>query len=507
MSSMTLLLMLLLGGDVQPELLAHATTAGYWQSRQVKVTADEMTTRLRIKEGGDVQPLLTQLGNQRPKVREEAQKAIIEMGPGVIEQVRPLTKSEDKEVAARATEIVEQLNKCGQAPMVDRLMAIRTLGEIQYKPALAELEKLAKSKEPFVAQYALRATAAINGKAPPAIQTPTAKDTEADLYMLPSSCSAVGQMKFAGERAFDFPKLFDQLPKPNPKVSYAGSTQRLESLLTELAIRVGNFRIDAVTMGVAGDMGDKTGYVVLVGRGTYNAAAVRQALLDSLGNHEAKTIDGVEVLQPKAAADETRSRSDGPALILPSNERIILLAGPSLDAMPIKELAAAVKGGKGTLAENKSLGGLLAKADMTGPIWGAIVPSESYKKEKLFAPFDSILISSSCRRGETTISATAKGADGTKVKEVVDYANDQIEKARLAMAPMGAAMPMVKPLAEILGSLKAESSSETATATASFKSESITDTAIGQTLLMIMAQMAPRQPVGPPTDVGGPPGP
>ena len=79
-----------------------------------------------------------------------------------------------------------------KATAVRRLMAIRTLGELKDKSALPALEKLTDSKEMFVADYAKRAIANIEGK-PLVIGIPdnSAQMREKDLWMLPAKCGGV----------------------------------------------------------------------------------------------------------------------------------------------------------------------------------------------------------------------------------------------------------------------------------------------------------------------------
>jgi len=75
---------------------------------------------------------------------------------------------------------------------VRRLMAIRTLGELKKKGAIATLQPLLKSKTLFEAEYAAAAIAAIEGKK---FKRPglSAKERMKDVYLLPAGCGEVGQ--------------------------------------------------------------------------------------------------------------------------------------------------------------------------------------------------------------------------------------------------------------------------------------------------------------------------
>src|SRR5437764_8476301 len=103
------MLMMLLGGGAN-DLLDLVHTDSYWKAKQVTVSVEQLITD----------------ANSKAPVNPDA--------------------------------------AAPQAAGVRRLMAIRTLGELKKAEALTMLQSLVDSKEPFVADYAKAAIAAIEGK-------------------------------------------------------------------------------------------------------------------------------------------------------------------------------------------------------------------------------------------------------------------------------------------------------------------------------------------------------
>ena len=83
------------------------------------------------------------------------------------------------------------------AAEVRRLIAIRTLGEMKTVEAVVALNALMESKEPFVADYAQAAIAAIEGKQ--AMRAGIAQDRMTDVWLLPAQCELVAQIAPTGK--------------------------------------------------------------------------------------------------------------------------------------------------------------------------------------------------------------------------------------------------------------------------------------------------------------------
>ncbi|MFB3890746.1 MAG: HEAT repeat domain-containing protein [Phycisphaerae bacterium] len=489
------MVMMLAVSSGQVELLDCVPTDAYWQKRQVTVTPEAILGLLKAPaaQPPDIGAMAKELGDSNFQKREAATKKIIDLGPAVLPQVRPLARSEDPEVAKRAQQIISALTVGAGARSVDLLMAIRTLGELKNKEALPALEKMLDAKEPFVADYARRAVARINGKAVEP-RKPDAKAMREDLLLLPSSCGLVAQMAVRAQQAVSMEKAIEGLGPLAGGGNKEDIIKKANEEIISILDRVGNMRLDGITLGAADNIGHDTGFVAVVGRGGYDPALVRAVLIES--GFKASTIDGLEAI--------TSTTGEHMALVMPSADRIIFMIGPSQEQLPLKEFAAAVKAGKGTLEKNEEMARLL-KGLETGdtPIWAAAVMSDAYRKAGVLTPFDSITLVSRQDQGVIKLTVAARGKDAEKVQVAVKEFDDGVAEARKDIGRMVEMMPAMKPAAALLESIKTESSGAGATVTAELKDASPASfllmffgTFVAKTSAQAIPAVAPAPPVG-----------
>src|SRR3954468_2875328 len=176
------------GGD----LLDYVPTESYWKAKQVTVTPEQLVGDLRPTPVAQVGELVAQLNSPDAAVRDAAAAKIRAAGPGAIPALKEETDSEIVEVARRAKALIQEITADMKPASVRRLMAIRTLGERKEKAGLDVLRPLLESKEPFVAEYAARAVARIEGK-PYERQRPEGQMKQ-DVWLLPANCAVVGQL-------------------------------------------------------------------------------------------------------------------------------------------------------------------------------------------------------------------------------------------------------------------------------------------------------------------------
>ncbi len=283
--AMMLVLLLFNGGG--RDLLDCLSVADYWQAKTVAVNVDNMILELgTVKDVpvGDITGLITDLGSDDYGTREAATKKIRTLGPGVVPQLkeRGLTSNEP-EAVDRSRKIINSFVRGGKAKEVRRLMAIRALGELKKAQAIPALTALLDSTDSFVAEYAQAAIASIQGK-PFVRPTATAQQLKSDLYMLPAGLGAVGQRTLDGSQVGLIDLMVDQAGPgmgvpgwPGPNLQAGGGLAfkpRMQAMLSghviKLVEKIGNVRLDAVTMGVSKDIGDKAGFVVVIARGTYD---------------------------------------------------------------------------------------------------------------------------------------------------------------------------------------------------------------------------------------------
>jgi hypothetical protein len=344
-------------------------------------------------------------------------------------------------------------------------MAIRTLGEIKNAGALPALRALAGAKAPFEAEYAQAAIAAIEGK-PYIRPKPPAEVLAKDPFLLPAGCGLAGQMTIPPSAAVDLAKAIKDLqPAPDPARPGMPDSQamlaELTTALLSIAEQTGNIRLQAVTFGVAGQIGPREGYVVFLFRGQYDSAAVKQALRPMMTNTE--QVSGIEVLMPRGDGDTL--------LILPSDQQLVLLGGPGREQLPVEEMVAAVKTGKGGLAYDGGLGKLMKTVDTTQQVWAVAKITESYRQAPLVAPFDTATLVGRQGKDGLELQLVAAGREANLVAEAVMKLQADIEKVRATTARQVQDIPALKPIADFLGSVQVKADGATATATGVLKGD------------------------------------
>jgi hypothetical protein len=364
---------------------------------------------------------------------------------------------------------------------VRRLMAIRTLGELKKKGAIATLQPLLKSKTLFEAEYAAAAIAAIEGKA---YKRPglSAKERMKDVYLLPAGCGVVGQATLPPGKAVDIAKAVQAMGNMGGQAPQEMLPQ-LTAMFTMAAGHVGNVRLDSITMGVADDVGKDTGIVVLIARGRYDTKAVRKMLVE-VGRCNTEEIDGTEVFSPDKES----------VIFLPSSDRLVVVVGPRQAHKPIAEMIAAVKAGKGGLTADSDMGKLIKTVDTASPIWAAAVMSETYRQASLLAPFDTMTLTTKTVKGTRNFTLTAVGSDAGKVALAAKEFDGHIAKMQQEFTretEAGLMPPMVKPAGDVVSSIKTVTEGPKVTVTASMKGNS---SAMGVLLpMMTNAKAGPRE--------------
>ncbi len=411
---------------------------------------------------------------------------IPQRGPVVIPQLEAAAKaSGDPEVVNRAKVLIDELNSAAKGNAVRRLMAIRALGERKEKAALPDLARLLDSKEMFVAQYAGRSIALIEGKP---VQAPPAASVAEDLWLLPKNCGVVAQFHFNGvSRAIDVRKMLDAVPMMAADQKEQALAQMYKYLL-ETADQIGNVRIDGGTVGISDDADDNNGSVVVFLRGRYDA----KALAALLKKQQIKTseINGVEAFNPDPGSSSS--------ILLLDNEKVLIVGGPRNGKLPIEEMMGAIKDGKGHLKENDEVVKLVKTVESTGIGWVAAVMSATYKKNlPELSSFDTIALSVKQQEDALVFTAAGQGANADGVKQTIDKFNVSLTQVRDMMKQGIAGMPAMKPYVDFMESIKLDAAGGKATASASLKA----DLNSMMMMPMIMLRVGDAGPVDAPAEV------
>jgi hypothetical protein len=441
------ILMLMLGGN-PTELLQVVPTEMFWKIEAVEISPESMLAELTAPKPGDVSAWVGDLKSEKYEVRQAAQRKLLAAGPAALEALKPLAGSKDPELAARAGKIIEQLSARARHRGIRRLMAIRTLGELKAAKALPVLKRLTESRELFVADYARAAVAAVEGEA---YQRPAlaAKERMTDLRLLPKGCGVVAQFSMMpGGGKLDLAKM---LASMGPMAGDRPPEQILEQALKEgilpIAYEVGNFRLRCVTIGLSGEVGDDRGWFVAVVRGLYDAQRAAAALRRVTRREREGRIEKVGKLEIFCPDNEL-------ALILPSNDRFIFMAGAGRKELPVAEIVSALGSGKGSLLEDKDMAALIASADTSAPVWGVAKMTPWYRKASVLEPFQTMALVGKHEKGALHLALTAKGGDAEKVEATRVEAEQGLMKARNELERIVPLMPAMQPMAELLRSVQ-----------------------------------------------------
>jgi len=452
-----LLLMLTvpLGGG--SDLLDCVSTDDYWQSKRVVVSVQTMSAELQVGETADVTKLIEDLGSDDFRVRETATAKIRAQGPLVVEQLEAAAKSKDPEIAYRAKLIMRDLGRGQKLTAGRRLMAIRALGELKDREGLAALRTVLDSKEPFVAEYAQQAIASIEGK-PYTRPRPTREKLDKEIQLLPQRCGVVAQWSVQSKIDVSFEDAMKTLGEVMPGGGDADRAKamalRIKAALHVLVDQIGNVRIDAVTFAVADEIGPSKGFVVIQFVGLYNRQAVK-AIFEKQGL-KADRVGGVDVL---AADDEVR-------ILLPSDKRLIFLAGDEPDDLPLEEMLATLKTGKGKLASNKAMMELIESIDRPQTLWLAAKMSDTYKQAPLLAPLDTVTLVVKQKENSLSGKLVARGAEGEKLNQAVKMFDEAMKQTLKQGKKKIDDMPALKPLLAFLETVRHEKDGGTVTITA-----------------------------------------
>ncbi|MEX0777351.1 MAG: hypothetical protein WD042_16730 [Phycisphaeraceae bacterium] len=399
--------MFLLGGG-EGDLLDYVSTEGYWQAKSVQVSPAAMLKELGPPGAApDFKRQIDNLGSDFDKVRQMSAAQIAAAGAAALEQLEVAAQSSNAVQAAEARRLIEQIKAAGQAGPVRKLMAIRTLGEMRHRVALPALNELAGSATPFVGAYARRAIAAMDGAAPKPDEQLAAK-LESDLAVLPASSGMVAQYRPGALRHLSLKELAKyggrRLPQ-DPEVR----RQKIELKLIDIAERVGNARLDGITLSLSDDLANRSGHVVIIGRGQFDMELVRA--FARAGRLTESRVGNLDVF---------RSNGQEGAVIVPSNQCMVFVAGIDRpNAAPIDELIAAVQAGKGKIGENKEMAAMIQAADKSGPIWGVTKVSEGYRglfPGGVLTGVESGVLSSTVKDGKVQLALRAKAKDADSAK-------------------------------------------------------------------------------------------
>lgn len=448
------------GGD----FLDAISTEAYWKAKGVaQVNSEFLLLQIAPPAAGDATALIKELSAGNFPQRDAAARKIAAMGPAALPALEKFTDDADPEVANRVRSLMSQIRLASKGHEVRRLMAIRTLGEQKRAEAVPELRKLLESKELFVADYARRALATIEGKvAARGVSDEARKAIANDLTLLPAKCGIAGQFDGGFWNVQPIDLMIERMPMPmggNPQQKQQ-LVERLVKSAIELADQVGNIRLDGVTLGVSEDVGPQSGFVVVIARGLYD----RQAIDALIGKQFAQELRAESLENQRVY----RGSHDGMALFFPSNDAAVLLGGAKFEGLPLKEIVAAITTGQNPkgLATNAAMMKLIRSIAPEARVRAAAVIGENYRQAEVFRAFDEITLAATLKDKDIHIEMRGKGKDAQAVQAAVNQLNTELDKSRQHLPQIAQAMPQMKPLVDFVQSIKCTAEGTSASMTA-----------------------------------------
>ncbi|MDB5174824.1 MAG: hypothetical protein JWN51_3597 [Phycisphaerales bacterium] len=444
-----LTLLSIFSGGSGNDLLDYVPTDAYWNAKHVVVSVESMASQSKLPTDKDIAGWIADLDAADPQTRDAAYRELLHSGPAILPKLEKITDGPAAEPAQRARVLIAQINAAPKRDAVRRLMAIRTLGELKKQEGLPVLRPFLNSKEMFVADYARIATAQIEGK--PTERT-RAVDTDKDAWLLPAECRAVAHVELHGGRPIDYAAAFKQFPLPVGEDNQVAIDFIANQALT-IAETIGNVRLDALTIGVSGDVSDKSGCAVVIAAGQYDAPALNQFARKL--KIVFKTVDGHDVFQPDADK----------SAFLPSNDRLVLVAKPTEQDAPLAEMISAMKSGAGKLKTTPEMANLLAKVDVKQPVWAVMKVTDAYRKAPQLEAFDEVALVGRREGPGIHLTVHGTGPDPAKVKAAADLAAAAITQAAKDIRKMASTSPALGNIADLFDQMKVAASGNGASIT------------------------------------------
>jgi hypothetical protein len=257
--------------------------------------------------------------------------------------------------------------------------------------------------------------------------------------------------------------------------------ERLQSLteaVLTLAERVGNMRVDGVTVGLSGDISDRSGFLVAVLRGQFDRVAFAQ-LVTQLGTN-AGNVDGTDVFQPDNES----------AMFFATDNQAIYMAAPAGTSMPLKEVVAAVKTGKAGLERAEGIRALIKAAPTDQALWLVAHTTPEIRQFPQLSGFDTATLVGRQDGPTFQFQLSAQGTDPKKLELSMQELNRQLKITREWFESNAPVMPPLKPVRNFLRSIKPDVQGAKLTATATYQGP------LTETIVFLEYPYATAKPIG-----------
>jgi len=454
MNPAILVLLGFLAGGGSGDLLDYVPTQNYWQDRSIAVTVDSMLHEAAPDPPVDASGLIADLGSADPQARDAASEKILALGPAALPQLIDAADGPSPEAAERAQVLIVRLRATLKPRAARRLMAIRTLGELEDAKAVPFLQSLLTSDEMFVADYARAAIGRIEGYA---IKRPSTSAAREDVWLLPANCAAVFQIVPRGHGPMVLQQALANVPLTADQTR-TGLAHDFSTLALSIAEQIGDVRLDALSIGISDDMDGDHGFVVAIASGQFDSAAADQ--LGRLAGTAMRTVDNVDVFEPDGDS----------AIFFPSDHRLVMVSSPEQEKFPMKEMIAAVKTNDPALKQSAEMTRLInsvvpAPPNASRALWAAIKVTDAYRQVPGLDGFQTVTLRGDAFRGLLQISARGEAADAATAHAAVEELEHESGEGAMLLKVTEPMQPSVQAGEVFLGSVKFHSDEKLVTAT------------------------------------------
>lgn len=363
-------------------------------------------------------------------------------------------------VAAVNAQAMSDILDDNTADATQRLMAIRTLGELGDDAALGKLEPLVDSNEPFVGIYARRSIAWIKGADPERLTPVSAEDLAKDVALLPPDSTMAAQLSMKpGMGPIDWNALLPDFPQgagPNKQEMIAEVSRELYQLIE----MIGNVRLDSITFGTNFNQDDDDGTIYLIARGEYDRFRVIDLLQQEDDEFKGYSVGDTEVL---VLQEEWQSV----AFVMPTDQMLVFLFNADGQRqLPIDEVVDLVENGDAQLALDAEMLGQYEKIDtQSARAWfiTSVPPvlMQDNEFEEIFGPLEAArIVATDAEDGKDLIEIqwVGEGKDEAEVAAAVEVLNGYLDEGRAGIREEIAREPemraMFEPFVEMMDSMR-----------------------------------------------------
>ncbi len=495
-----MLLFLTAFGGAGNQTLDFVDSATYWKIAGIEMAPASLVPLIADEERpapdhAALEALVADLKSPDFITRQKAVAALAKAGPDARPVLEKARTSDDPEVATTATQILSKLGRDTSDSRIHRLMAIRTLGELKAPEAAPHLEKLTSSPEPFIADYASSALAAIRGE----IYSPAKPDPLAfqkDLEIAFPSLAAVLHTKSAPRHAgVTIRSMIDQtMPLVGGFAGGGGPgipdteeiLREMTGQIVEVLHSIGNVRLDSASVFIPSDVTPEGGGFIIALRGLYDHKRSLAYVRDLSGG----TLDSVHY-------GKTEWLSGGGEFFIhfASDELLVMIAGSDV-AKYAEAVSDRIEGNDKQPAAGPAVDLLKNIPKAASAFFTAEIPDAMAESEPTLAAFKTIV--GSLTPGEAGVSALdvqIRGSDEKPVAEIFTQMQMGLAMGKGAVAGMAKAEKKLAPLAEMMDSIEIKQAGTTISGKASIPSSG--NMPLGMIFGSFMFGVRSMEPIGP----------